>query len=240
MKRNLISLLIAAALLTACLAGCGQQAKVEVTETPAPQETTAPTDAPAATETDAPEDASAATAVLVRPDGGRETVRLERVSDTRFEGEADTSLAGAYAARIETEDGRGRVLQTAEGGGVVSWTAEYDQRREDTGALETLAKETGGKVAEDTESLLDFPDTAARKRTDLTPLLAGLALLLFLFDVAQRRLELFREPAKKDETAPQAVPVKERKPKAGPKKAEKETPAAADVLWEQMKHKKKL
>ena len=191
-------------------------------------------------ETDVPAEASAATAILVRPDGERETIRLERVSDTRFEGEADTSLAGAYAARIETEDSRGKVLQTAEGGGVVSWTAEYDQRREDTGALETLAKETGGKVAVSTEDLLDFPDTAARKRTDLTPLLAGLALMLFLFDVAQRRLDLFREPAKKAEEEPQAKPVKERRPEAEKQKAEKETPAAADVLWEQMKNKKKL
>lgn len=190
-------------------------------------------------ETEAPAEASAAVATLIRPDGERETVRLERVSDTRFEGEADTALSGAYAARIEMEDGKGHVLQTAEGGGVVSWTAEYDQRREDTGALETLAAETGGTVCESTDGLLDFPDMAARKRTDLTPLLAGLALLLFLFDAAQRRLDLFREPAKKTEDL-SAKPVKAAKPKAEKKKPEKEAPAAADVLWEQMRNKKKL
>ena len=190
-------------------------------------------------EGEAPADASAAAVTLIRPDGERETLRLERVSDTRFEGEADTSLAGAYAARIEMEDGRGKVLQTAEGGGVVSWTAEYDQRREDTGALEVLAKETGGSVCESTEGLLEFPDIAARKRTDLTPLLAGMAMLLFLFDVAQRRLDLFREPAKK-ETAEEPKPVKAVKPKTEKKKPEKEAPAAADLLWEQMKNKKKL
>ena len=54
MKQRIIPLLLAVALLAACLAGCGQQAKVEVTETPAPQETVAPTEAPAATETEAP------------------------------------------------------------------------------------------------------------------------------------------------------------------------------------------
>ena len=190
-------------------------------------------------ETEAPAEASAASVTLIRPDGERETLRLERVSDTRFEGEADTALAGAYAARIEMEDGRGKVLRTSESGGVVSWTAEYDQRREDTGALEVLARETGGRACESTEGLLDFPDMAARKRTDLTALLAGLALLRFLFDAAQRRLDLFREPAKK-ETAEEAKPAKERKQKTAPKKPEKEAPAAADVLWEQMKNKKKL
>ena len=140
------------------------------------------------------------------------------------------------------EDGKGKVLQTADGGDVVSWTAEYDQRREDTGALETLAKETGGKTCGTTQELLEFPDTAARKRTDLTNLLAGLALLLFLFDVAQRRLDLFREPAEKDKTEETAKQViKEKKqPKADKKKPESEGPSAADLLWQQMKDKKKL
>ena len=188
-----------------------------------------------------PEEASAAAVTLIRPDGEKETVRLERVSDTRFEGEADTSLSGAYAARIETEDGHGRVLQTCESGGVVSWTAEYDQRREDTGALETLAGETRGRVCAEAGELLDFPDTAARKRTDLTPLLAGLALLLFLFDAAQRRLDLFRDPVKTEPAEEtQARPEKTKKNRTEKKKEEKDTPAAADVLWQQMKNRKKL
>ena len=190
-------------------------------------------------ETEAPTEASAAAVTLIRPDGGKETLRLERISETRFEGEADTALAGAYAARIEMEDGHGHVLQTTEGGGVVSWTAEYDQRREDTGALEKLAQETGGMVCESTDGLLHFPDMAARKRTDLTALLAGLALLLFLFDAAQRRLDLFREPSKR-ETAEETKPVRAKKQKHVKQKTEKEAPAAADVLWEQMKNKKKL
>ncbi|MCR5565215.1 MAG: VWA domain-containing protein [Clostridiales bacterium] len=190
-------------------------------------------------ETEAPAEASAAAVTLIRPDGEKETLRLERVSESRFEGETDTALAGAYAARIEMEDGNGHVLKTAEGGGVVNWTGEYDQRQEDTGALETLAQETGGRVCESTDGLLEFPDMAARKRTDLTSLLAGLALLLFLFDAAQRRLDLFREPVKK-ETAEEAKPAPAKKQKPVKQKTEKETQAAADVLWEQMKNKKKL
>jgi uncharacterized membrane protein len=192
-------------------------------------------------ETDAPQEAAAASAALVRPDGTKETVRLERVSENRFEGSADTSLSGAYAIRIEMEDGKGKVLQTADGGDVVSWTAEYDQRREDTGALETLAQETGGKTCGTTQELLEFPDTAARKRTDLTNLLAGLALLLFLFDVAQRRLDLFREPAAdKAEEAGRQVIKEKKQPKPDRKKPESEGPSAADLLWQQMKDKKKL
>lgn len=193
-------------------------------------------------ETEAPDEASAAAVTLVRPDGEKESVRLERVSDTRFEGKADTSLSGAYAARIEMEDGKGHVLKTAEGGDVVSWTREYDQRQEDTGILEKLAEETGGKVCTDAGELLAFPDTAARKRVDLTQLLASLALLLFLLDIAQRRLDLFREPVKQEAEEKEEAP-KARQQRRKPEKKQKppaETPAAADVLWEQMKNKKKL
>ena len=191
-------------------------------------------------ETETPEEASAAAVIVIRPDGTRESLRLERVSENRFEGAADTSVSGAYAVRLEMEDGKGNVLRTAEGGDVISWTAEYDQRREDTGALEILAQETGGTVCESPEELLAFADTAARKRTDLMPLLTALALLVFLFDTAQRRLEFFREPVKKEEEAA-GKPVREKKNKAKkPAKPEQEAPAAADVLWQQMKEKKKL
>ena len=65
MKQKSISIILAAALLAACLAGCGsKETKVEVVETAAPQETAAPapetTETPEATpapeETDAPEE----------------------------------------------------------------------------------------------------------------------------------------------------------------------------------------
>ena len=200
-------------------------------------------------EAEVPEETAHATATLIRPDGTRDTVRLERVSDTRFEGETDTAQSGAYAIRITAEDAKGNELTTAESGSVIDWTGEYDQRREDTGALEKLAAESGGKVLEDPQELLSFPDTAARKRTDLTPLLLGLAILLFLFDVAQRRLDLFREapetrnvgdgsdvPA--EHVTGRTVPLFR---KAAPKPGQEEqAPDAADVLWQSMKNKKRM
>ena len=192
-------------------------------------------------EAEVPEEAAHAVATVIRPDGTQDTVRLERVSDTRFEGKTDTSAAGAYAVRITAEDGNGREVTTAESGSVIGWTDEYDQRREDTGALEKLAAESGGTVCETPQGLLSFPDTAARKRTDLSPILLGLTMLLFVFDVAQRRLDLFRE-------APEKAAEKEDKPqrKAEKKKTVKkaklaeQAPDAADVLWQSMKNKKRM
>ena len=192
-------------------------------------------------EGEAPAEASHATAVVLRPDGEKETVRLERVSETRFEGRPEAGTSGAYAVRLTLEDGRGTALKSTEGGCVLSWTAEYDQRREDEGILEKLAAESGGSVCESPDTLLRFRDTAARKRRDLTPLLAGLAMLLFVFDAAQRRLDLFREPQRKEaEEAPAERPAKQKKKRHEPARHAEEGPSAADVLWQNMKEKKKL
>ena len=200
-------------------------------------------------EAEVPEETAHATATLIRPDGTRDTVRLERVSDNRFEGVTDTVQSGAYAIRITAEDAKGNELTTAESGSVIGWTGEYDQRREDTGALEKLAAESGGKVLESPQGLLSFPDTAARKRTDLTPLLLGLSILLFLFDVAQRRLDLFREaPAARNVGDGSDVPDEHvtgrtvplfRKAARNPGQ-EEQAPDAADVLWQSMKNKKRM
>ena len=195
-------------------------------------------------EAEVPEDTARASATLLRPDGTRETVTLERVADTRFEGAADAGQAGAYAIRITALDGKGRELKSAESGSVVSWTGEYDLRRTDTGALEKLAEESGGKAFETPRGLLSFPDTAARKRLDLTPFLAGLALLLFVFDAAQRRLDLFREPEKAKENAERGPeekkPEKPARKKAKKAREEDKGPSAADALWENLQGRKKL
>ena len=70
-----------------------------------------------------------------------------------------------------------------------------------------------------------------------------MAGILFLFDVAQRRLDWLREPEKQE-----AEPEPEEKKTAGNRNRKKtETPAqaktqekAADVLWQNMQKKKRL
>ena len=187
--------------------------------------------------------AAKAEARVIRPDGTQETVTLEQVNARTFEGETDTGLSGAYAVRVTVLDRLGNELLAADSGAVLSWSREYDLRTEDGDALERLSAETGGKTTDDASQLLDFPDTSARKRRDLTWILALAAGLLFLFDVAQRRLDWLREPEKQE--AEQKPAEKETARSAAKKK--KETPAqaktqekAADVLWQNMQKKKRL
>ena len=188
--------------------------------------------------------AAKAEAEILRPDGTKETIQLTQTSAKTFEGAADTDQAGAYAVHVSVRDRLGNEILASDCGAVLSWSREYDLRAEDDGILARLSEETGGKKLEGTEGLLDFRDTSARKRRDLTWILALLAGLLFLFDVAQRRLDLLKEPEKKEtaeaDTVQEIVPEKPKKKKQ--KKPEQEAPQekAADVLWENLQKKKRL
>ena len=183
--------------------------------------------------------AEKAEARITRPDGTQETITLEQTGAHVFEGAADTALTGAYTAHISVRDRLGNELLSSDGGAVLSWSREYDVRTEDEGVLEKLSAETGGRSTENPAELLDFPDTSARKRRDLTPLLALLAGLIFLFDVAQRRLDWIREPEKREQSAAAAAAEKPKKAKKKPEQAPQQE-KAADVLWQNMQKKKRL
>jgi hypothetical protein len=151
-------------------------------------------------------------------------------------------------------DRLGNELLSSDSGAVLSWSREYDLRSksgflsenatEDGGILAKLSEQTGGKSPETAEGLLDFRDTSARKRRDLTWILALIAGLLFLFDVAQRRLDLLKEPEKKEETAAaegqEKATMKPNKEKTQRPKPEAPKEKAADVLWENLQKKKRL
>ena len=195
--------------------------------------------------------ASAAEARILRPDGTSQTVSLRQTGARTFEGAADTDLAGAYAVQVSVRDRLGNELLSADCGAVNGWSREYDLRTRDEGILETLSTQTGGSVVETPADLLNFPDTAARKRRDLTWILALLCALLFLFDVAQRRLDWFRDPPAKPasgeagaETAREETSEKVSKRKTKPRKEkppeQKPQEKAADVLWQNLQKKKRL
>jgi hypothetical protein len=188
--------------------------------------------------------AAKAEAEILRPDGTKETVPLSQVSAKTFEAAADTAQTGAYGVHVTLWDRLGNELLSSDSGAVLSWSREYDLRSKSEGILARLSEQTGGKSLESAEGLLSFRDTSARKRRDLTWILALLAGLLFLFDVAQRRLDLLPEPRKKEEPArpaeQESVPAKPKKKNTETPKQEPPKEKAADVLWENLQKKKRL
>jgi hypothetical protein len=65
---------------------------------------------------------------------------------------------------------------------------EYRFYPPDVGKLETLSRETGGKVSPAVEDIFEVGDERASVPTALAPWLTGVALFLYLLDIAIRRV----------------------------------------------------
>lgn len=162
-------------------------------------------------------------AIVLAPDGGQETIPLSATAPGVYEGVMEAGQEGAYAVRVEQRQGDS-LLRTLESGLAVGYSAEYDLRAQDGAALlSEIAAETGGRVLTDGSELFLERGAQTRARRDLTIPLLLLALLLFVLDVAQRRLAWERwiparkpkeeKPAQPKEPAPPPKPGKKNRAK---------------------------
>jgi uncharacterized membrane protein len=143
--------------------------------------------------------------IVVKPDLGRESVELAQVAPGRYEGTIEGAEArGNYFVSLGYvgPEGTQGILQT---GVSVPYSDEYRELQSDPETLATLAAVTDGEVLSwktRRDGLPDVPRTAAatdvfrrdrftvppRSFQDLWPDLLWLAALLFLADVAVRRI----------------------------------------------------
>ncbi len=133
---------------------------------------------------------------VLMPDGTETDVILTEVKPGEYEGSFDAPQQGAYAIRAEqTQDGV--AVRQLEGGAVRSYSEEYDLRKQNGDSeLKRLAEATGGRVITDPKEMFTARGQDARSRRMLRSLLLTLALVLFLLDVALRRLSIDRMLAK--------------------------------------------
>lgn len=121
------------------------------------------------------------------PDGEVDVISLRRVASGRFEAQAPADAAGAYwiTAVINTPDG---AMTTASAGAVSTYQEEFSFLPPDPALAREIAEVTGGRVDPPPDSFFDAVATRGRNDLAVWPWLAGLALALFLVDVAARRL----------------------------------------------------
>ncbi len=136
----------------------------------------------------APADAVAVARVRA-PDGDSTALTLQRVGPDRFEGEVRVGDPGAYWVSVGVESGTG-VHAAGSAGAVVSYPPEFAYREADPALAADIAALTGGRVDPAAEAAFDPVPSLGRARWTLWPWLAGVALALFLADVALRRLVL--------------------------------------------------
>lgn len=134
-------------------------------------------------------------AAVVSPKGERQMVRLEQTGPGHYEARFPTKDVGAYSLNLmDIKDGKLRGSQFL--GASLNYSPEFLSAVPNLNLLRRLAESGGGKLLEMT-SLEMNPFSHERQKTfqprDLWESLLELAILLFVLDVAVRRIQIDRE-----------------------------------------------
>ena len=124
-------------------------------------------------------------ALVTGPDGSVTTVALEPAGPGRYEARHTVEQSGAYLVNIESVN---EETIMGRSGAVVPYPDEYRETGVDLEALRAIAAAGGGTVLEKPEQTYAENLPPVQARHDLVPYLLALAALLWLVDVAGRRL----------------------------------------------------
>ncbi|MCA9242496.1 MAG: VWA domain-containing protein [Phycisphaerales bacterium] len=130
--------------------------------------------------------------VLVRPNQDVEQLQLTQVGPGQYVSpEFDARDAGSYIFNLSAESREG--VQRAHSTLSVAYSPEYRELKANEGLLDELADRTGGRVLEKTDPKAAFARAGlplAERRQVIWEDLIRLMLLLFLIDVAVRRIAI--------------------------------------------------
>jgi hypothetical protein len=130
------------------------------------------------------------TATLVDPSNAQSQVTLPQIAPGRYEARVPIGTEGAYFLNILQSDAQGNMVGSRPAGFVVPYSTEYRDLRANPELLGQLATITGGTVVTDAKTVFDRDRRVDGQPRELWPWLMTLAALLFVFDVAARRLRL--------------------------------------------------
>jgi uncharacterized membrane protein len=133
-----------------------------------------------------------AEARVIGPGLDSERVPMQQVAPGRYEARFKAREVGQYIVNIAYQDQQGkRASQVA--GAQVSYPPEYAELEPNEPLLARLSELTNGVMNPEPQAAFVKRQPGVRRSTDIWPLLAALALLLFPLDVALRRLMIERE-----------------------------------------------
>jgi len=135
-------------------------------------------------------------AAILDPQGKRRVLPLEQTAPGRYQAAFDASVPGAYVANVMELEGE-TVVGTAVAGASLNYSPEYLTTEPNWPLLERLAQVGGGKLLGPLGPRAGNPFRHDRRKTfrpvTLWPVLLKLAILLFLADIAIRRVDIDRE-----------------------------------------------
>ena len=127
-------------------------------------------------------------ATVIGPDLEPRRVRLRQTSPGQYEAPFEARDVGAYIVSVAGEG-----VDTATAGASVSYSPEYRSLRTNRILAEQIASLTGGRVAPPPADFFRPAGRGVVSPRDLWQHLLGIALLLFVADIAARRLFLDEE-----------------------------------------------
>lgn len=127
---------------------------------------------------------------VVNPDTTQSSIHLQQTAPGRYEGQFTTSAQGTYLLQIVQTDSQGRVVALQPTGYAVDYSPEYRDNGTNMALLQKLAQMTSGRVLASADQAFQHDMQGASGQINLWLWLLLVALLLFLADVAVRRLRL--------------------------------------------------
>ena len=128
------------------------------------------------------------TADVAHPDGTARRITLPQTAPGRYEGRFPVSAPGVYFFSLEQRDEKGQAVAQQLSGYALPQLAEYRLGDPNRVLLERLASETGGPLVRRPDDAWRRDTVRDRKLQEVSPYLIMAALLLFVADVAVRRM----------------------------------------------------
>jgi hypothetical protein len=125
---------------------------------------------------------------LIDPQLGSRKLEMRQTAPGRYVAELETPTPGAYHLEMSQKQ-QGRVLSQQSRGLVVGYEDELRLRPTNEELLRSLARVSGGQYQPEPEAVFADLGRSAPRTTPLWPYLVMAALLLFLADVALRRID---------------------------------------------------
>jgi Ca-activated chloride channel homolog len=126
---------------------------------------------------------------LVDPGLTTRKVEMTQVAPGRYQAEFDATRSGSYQLML-SQTKETQILGRQTRGLAVGYPDELRLRPVNTELLRSIAAASGGVFDPRPESVFDRPQVTASRAVPLWPYLAGAAVLLFVLDVALRRIDL--------------------------------------------------
>jgi Mg-chelatase subunit ChlD len=126
---------------------------------------------------------------LIDPQLVTKALEMAQTAPGRYQAEFDAAQSGSYQLRF-TQSRYGQVTGQQSRGLAVGYPDELRLRAVNTDVLKSIAAATAGRFDPTAESIFDPPARTVPRATPLWPYLVAAAALLFVVDVALRRVDL--------------------------------------------------